>query len=132
MKEMSDKSWVADIPAQGKKEKLLDQNLGVQYCGDSEEIYVEILQMFCDMKDKKQRELQEAYDARDWKNYTIQIHALKSGALNIGGKELSARAAELEKAGKQSDEAYILKEHDAMMHMYDDTADEALQYLEGK
>lgn len=114
------------------KEVLLQPEIGMQYCGGSEELYAEVLQMFCDMKKDKQNAMQGFYDAADWKNYTIQVHALKSGALNVGGKTLSQLAAELEKAGKAGDDAVILKEHDKMMQLYDEVVGEALEYLKEK
>ena len=113
-----------------EKETCLQPDVGLQYCGDSKEIYLEVLQMFCDMKEEKKQLLNDAYHDKDWKNYTIQIHALKSGSLSIGGKVLSAQAAKLESAGKNLDEEYILREHDKAMHLYDCTVNEAKEYLE--
>ena len=113
-----------------EKEACLQPDVGLQYCGDSKEIYLEVLQMFCDMKEEKKQLLNDAYHDKDWKNYTIQIHALKSGSLSIGGKVLSAQAAKLESAGKNLDEEYILREHDKAMRLYDCTVNEAKEYLE--
>ncbi len=114
------------------KDVLLQPEIGMQYCGESEELYVEVLQMFCDMKNDKKKAIQEFYDAADWKNYTILVHALKSGSLNIGGKTLSKLAAELEKAGKSEDEAFIRQWHDEMMQLYDEVVGEARTYLKEK
>ena len=39
------------------------------------------------------------FEAKDWKNYTIKVHALKSSARIIGAKKLSKMAERLESAG---------------------------------
>ncbi len=123
---------VAEDKATVQAEKYLIPEVGMQYCGDCKELYLEVLQMFCDMKDEKEKLLKECYESEDWKNYTIQIHALKSGSLNIGGKIFSKQVAELEKAGKQGDVAYILENHKEAMELYEQTVSEAKEYLKSE
>ena len=40
-------------------------------------------------------ELVAYFEAKDWKNYTIQAHGMKSSSLSIGAKELSELAKKL-------------------------------------
>ena len=47
--------------------------------------------------------------SKNWKEYTVKVHALKSTSLLIGAKELSDEALALEMAGKSGDEDYIEK-----------------------
>ncbi|MBO5166084.1 MAG: response regulator [Lachnospiraceae bacterium] len=114
-----------------KGERCLCPEMGIQYCGEAESVYREVLQMFCDMKEDKKGKIQESFAGEDWKNYTIYVHALKSTSLSIGGKMLSKQAADVEKAGKQGDIAYIKKMHETLMGLYDQTVEEAKQYLSG-
>lgn len=109
--------------------RLLDIELGMQYCGESDEMYREILQMFCDLKEGSKKELEECFGAEDWKNYTIHIHALKSTSLSIGGKTLSKLSAELEQAGKDEQISFIKENHGKAMELYDKTAMEAEKYI---
>ena len=71
------------------------------------------------------------------KNYTINIHSLKSNSLNIGASEFSQRCLELEKAGKayqagdNPDEQleFIMSNHPAAMRMFTKVVEEAKKYL---
>ncbi|MGN1181273.1 MAG: response regulator [Suilimivivens sp.] len=114
------------------KEKYLTVSVGMQYCGNSEEIYREMLIMFCGAKEEKKKMLEESLEAGDFSNYIIHIHALKSTSLSIGGKTVSKAAAELEKAGKQGQYDVIRKQHREVMRLYDETAAEAEKYLQSK
>ncbi|MBQ9135006.1 MAG: response regulator [Lachnospiraceae bacterium] len=120
-----------EMYSEENEERCLYTETGIQYCGGAEPVYREVLQMFCDMKDDKKAKLLESFDDADWKNYTIYVHALKSTSLSIGGKILSKQAADVEKAGKQGDIAYIQKMHESLMALYDRTVEEAKQYLLG-
>ena len=67
---------------------------------------------------KKIRLLGELAEKKDLKNYTIEVHALKSVAALIGQNELSAMAKAHEKAGKQGDYEYIIKNLDKLLAKY--------------
>ena len=122
--------------------KYLNTELGLQYSGDMLDMYREMLEMFCNLKADKQAALQKSFDAEDWKNYTIQIHALKSTALSIGGEQLSEAAKQLELSGKKitADNAselekqqgveFIKANHPAAMTLYDELATECKKYLQ--
>ena len=115
----------------------LNIEIGLQYSAGMEDMYREILEMFCDAKDEKKETIQAAFDAADWKNYTIFVHALKSTSLSIGGEKCSAAAKELELAGKmitsESDkeqgEEYIKAHHAEAMELYDKLVEEGRHWL---
>ncbi|MGM9540590.1 ATP-binding protein [Anaerovibrio sp.] len=67
---------------------------------------------------KKIRLLGELAEKKDLKNYTIEVHALKSVAALIGQNELSTMAKAHEKAGKQGDYEYIIKNLDKLLAKY--------------
>ena len=75
-------------------------------------------------------------DEGDWNGYTIQIHSLKSNALNIGSSQLSEQCLSLEMAGKRIREdkdteeniRYILEHHGEVMTLYDQVVELAKGY----
>lgn len=122
------------IPAelQKKQEGCLDIKTGMQYCGNSAEVYLEMLTMFCSSMEEKRNALDHSLEAEEFDKYIVYIHALKSASLSIGGKIVSREAAELEKAGKQGKYDTIREKHKQVMHLYELTAAEAEKYLQLK
>lgn len=95
---------------------------GITYCGTKED-YIDVLQIHCKNGEKNRKELQDFYDNKDWKNYTILVHALKSSMKTIGAQKLSELAKHLEAAGKLSEVDYIINNHDEMMQEYNRVLD---------
>ncbi len=79
--------------------------------------------MFHDQRAEKEAELNSYYEAADWTDYGIKAHALKSTALTIGAEALSAKAKELEMAGKEGDEAFIRENHSILRQMYEEVCE---------
>lgn len=113
-----------------EEQEYLNVSVGMKYCGESDEIYREMLTMFCNIKDKKKKQLDDSFAEEDFTNYIVYIHALKSSSLSVGGKAVSALAAKLEKAGKQKDFDFIRKNHAEAMRLYDLTVETAMEYLQ--
>lgn len=128
---------IETVAAEPEAEPLFDTALGIRYCADSDEMYREILGIFCDMRDDKLAELENALAAENWSAYTVGIHSLKSNALNIGGKRLSKLCLELEMAGKrvtagedaEENIAFIRENHPIAMELYEHTFSAAKEYL---
>ena len=99
-------------------QELIVEADGILYCGGMVSLYEEMLAMFVEQSKQKPQEISKAFEEKDWKNYVILVHALKSTSKNIGAKGLSDRAEKLEAAGKEHDEEYILKNHESMMSLY--------------
>ncbi len=97
--------------------ELFDEGMGRKYCGGLEN-YIGILQVNRDNGREDEKKLQHCFEERDWKNYTIYVHALKSSMLNIGVVGLSGMAKDMEQAGKRGDEEYILARHGELMSEY--------------
>jgi signal transduction histidine kinase/CheY-like chemotaxis protein/HPt (histidine-containing phosphotransfer) domain-containing protein len=98
------------------KLSFLDTEKGLAYCGGSEDVYREILESYVDTT--RDSDLQQFYETRDWDNYRIQVHALKSTSLTIGAEELSKLAKDMEMAAREKDYAFIDEHHDDMMGMF--------------
>ena len=120
----------------------INTETGLEYSAGMLDLYKDILITFANSKGEKQSRLQESFEAADWKNYTVYIHALKSNAQSIGAEKLSNAAKELELAGKKitaenisereknSAVEYIKNNQAAVMKMFDKIADAAKQVAE--
>ncbi len=110
------------IPAGGCRKKFLEQLdfldtvTGMAYCCNSEEFYREMLQTF--FKNEKLEDIEAFYELKDWENYRILVHALKSTSLSIGAGTLSEKAKQLELAAKEENHYYIEKHHSDAMKEY--------------
>ncbi len=100
---------------------FLDQEVGLEYCAQDEEIYREILEGY--LEEDRRQELAGYYEAGDLANYRVIAHAIKSTSLTIGATELSSKAKALEYAAADGDEAFIRQNNDEMVAMYSDILD---------
>ena len=108
---------------------LFDPELGISYTAGDKELYLEILTEYARQGEEMRSILTQTFEGRDWKNYVIKVHALKSTSLNIGAKTLSELAKKLELTGKAGEYEPILAEHDTLMGMYADVLAQTLAYL---
>lgn len=105
----------------------INLDVALKYCMDSKSFLVQMLTTFAD--GKKADKIQEHFDAKDWKNYQIMVHALKSTSLSIGAENLSEAAKKLELAAKNNDAEEILKNHGALMTDYKKVREEIAKWL---
>ena len=96
----------------------VDINVGKSFTGDDENMYMSLLAAYAAEEDEKASNLKEFYRLRDWKNYGIYVHSLKSSSKMIGALSLSELAAESEAASNTEDTVVIDNNHDKMMEMY--------------
>jgi CheY-like chemotaxis protein/HPt (histidine-containing phosphotransfer) domain-containing protein len=83
--------------------------------------------------DDKLNAIVKAFNEKDWTDYTIRVHALKSSSRQIGAMELGDMAEALEKAGKANDLDTIMADTDRTMKVYRDLLDKlAVYYDEGE
>ena len=113
---------VEEKPSQ-KTEQILrmpgiDVEKGKAYCGGSIEDYLEVLAVYHQTGVQNIPNLQEYYTQKDWKNYVIIVHAVKSTSKGIGAFKLSKMAEKMELAVKKGREDYIHKHHEEMMEEY--------------
>ncbi len=98
----------------------INVEMGLAFCCGEDEFYEEMLRMFSSQCAEKKDEIISLYEASNWADYAVKVHALKSTSLTIGAEELSARAKELEMAGKSEDIEFIRENHPALMLMYEE------------
>jgi len=97
----------------------INVQMGLDYCCEDEDFYMEMLQMFHSQSTEKKAEIISLYEAADWKDYAVRVHALKSTSLTIGAEKLSEQARLLEQAGKKADVEYIRQNHATLLSLYD-------------
>ena len=105
----------------------INLEVGLKYCMDSKSFFVEMLETFAD--GKRAEKIQVAFEASDWKNYQILVHALKSTAMSIGAENLSDEAKVLELAAKNNDTEKILANHAKLMLSYKEVREEIGRWL---
>ena len=76
----------------------LDIAQGLKNCV-TREVFLEALKNFHEVIGEKADYIETLAATKDWKNYTVQVHALKNSARLIGADQLSALARGLEDCG---------------------------------
>lgn len=119
---------------------LLDSAVGMKYCMEDENIYREIIEVFCDAAEEKISSLSAALEGENWENYRLYSHSMKTSALTIGGMKLSALSRKLEHAaGKCRSELaeeredaieYIHARNKALIELIRETSEAAGKLLE--
>ena len=106
-------------------EALIDQKLGLQYCNDMPALYNNVLALFCKQSDGNIAKLDDDLTTGNWKDYRINIHALKSTSLTIGCRSLNKQAKELEQAVKDylADDAAPEQKQQALNYIQEHHAD---------
>ena len=90
---------------------------GLKYCGMPAQ-FIKFVTAFYDTMDDKSAEIEKAYNEKDYKLYTIKVHALKSTARIMGAAELSKLAEELEAAGNEGNVERIEKDTGRLLEIY--------------
>ena len=84
----------------------------------TEKLFMTVLkQYFCSIE-QKARSIENHYNNEDWKNYTIEVHALKSTSKQIGAEHVSAVAAEMERASNEGNIELIRQQTAPMLEEY--------------
>ncbi len=97
----------------------MDVALGIENCGGTLDDYYLVMDVVLKYGEKRLDKLRRFLEEKDYLNYTIDVHALKSTASNIGAIELSQMAMEHEQAGKTGDFEFIEANAEALMTLYE-------------
>ncbi len=95
----------------------LDTKTGLGYTG-KEDKYISAVQRYYNNYEKNRAKLEEYYKAKDYENYMITVHALKSNSRMIGAADLGDMFESLEMAAKAGDTGTIEKETDHVLSSY--------------
>ncbi|MCR4798161.1 MAG: response regulator [Lachnospiraceae bacterium] len=97
----------------------VDTGTGLRYCGGDEDVYNDVLSDYVKSYEEKRDALNEAFEKKDWHDYQVTVHALKSTSKTIGAATFATEALGLELAAKDSDEIHISENHATVMQHYD-------------
>lgn len=106
-----------DILSTLQKLRGVDLTEAMKNCGD-EETLLDIVKEFRTVIPEKSDLIEEYFNAGDYENYTIQVHALKSSARLIGAMELSEQAKYLEACGNEKNEPEIVEKTPPLLSLY--------------
>ena len=95
----------------------IDVGSGLAHCGNGKS-YMTTLEMYLDTAEKNADEIEQFWAAKDLRNTTIKVHALKSTSRVIGALELGELAASLEKAGDLGDTETLDRELATLLARY--------------
>lgn len=112
-----------------KKIDDLNINEGIKNCGGFEE-FLSALKIFANSIKDGADEIQNYFDAEDWKNYTTKVHALKSSARIVGAKNLSDLAKNLEDAGNANNIDEIKNKTATLIEIYRNFAEKLAPLIE--
>jgi len=96
--------------------EFLDTVMGMTYCCDDKEFYVSMLETYTGSN--RIEDMEKFFNEKDFDNYRITVHSIKSTSLTIGAQELSEEAKALEMAQKMGDIPYIEDNHQRVFEMY--------------
>ncbi len=95
----------------------IDVDAGLANCG-TEELLASTVKKYYASINERAAELQQFYEAEDWKNYCTKVHALKSTSRLIGALELSEQAAYLEACSEKKDGTEVAAKHKPFMDLF--------------
>ena len=84
----------------------------------SGEVLADVLKEFYDSIPEKSERIERLFKEGDIREYTVQVHALKSSARIIGAADLSAKAAHLEDCGNAGDTEEIAQKTPELLELY--------------
>jgi len=123
-------------PSESLYEAIPDVNMegAVELYGGSVPMYHSILKTYYGDIAQRAPELEKLYEARDVKNFTIYVHAIKSASREVGADALGEMAFQLEKDGKAGDWIAIDEHYgpftEALQKMIRNTGHYVKTYLE--
>ncbi len=112
-----------EVPVRSEQEEaggyLIDEEMGIMYCGGEMSDYKEILEIYYGGAEEKKNLMQELFGKKDWKEYRVQVHSLKSTSQSIGANRLYEMAKEQEMAAKDAKEKILTEGHEPLLAEYD-------------
>ena len=114
---------VADIPKEEdefaalRDQDMIDIDTGIKNSGGFDG-FKDLMKIFYEAYEKNSSMINGFYENKDYENYTIKVHALKSSVRLIGAADFGEDAQALENAGKEGNIDYINEHHPSFMENY--------------
>ena len=121
----------SDVPATQINIPGIDAEKGLSYIGNSEELYIDLLQTYLTGSEERIQKLDAGRKNRDLQAYEIAIHGLKGISASIGADDMAQAAARLEVACRHEETAWteIDRKHADTMHQYRDLLRQIKKWL---
>ena len=100
----------------------IDTEAGIGYAQGDKDFYRDILKEYVTGHADHSEKLIGYYEKKDWDNYSVLVHAVKSTSRTIGAGALADLAAKMELASKDRDIDFVEKEHANTLEQYSKTA----------
>ena len=92
--------------------------------------YFELLDLYCLDGERKLTVLRTLWEQRDYENYRIEVHGLKSASANVGAMSVSANASEQERAVNRGDTGFVDKHVQQLLDEYEAQIAHISEFLE--
>ena len=102
---------------------MIDFSQGIQNCG-GEEIYQDIITVFCKDGHKRVQNLQNGLKEKDLKVLALETHSLKSVAATLGANDLADMAREINQECKTNNEKITESQWQNVIRMYQQVIEE--------
>ena len=120
-KSISDEAVMEDeidkLPLWLKMVPHIDLNAGLNACGSAED-YLDALAIFRASAEDKSEHISKNLNCKNWTDYRLGVHSLKSMARLVGALSLSRMAADMEKCADDSDYKKITDDTPALLAEY--------------
>ncbi|MDE5991641.1 MAG: Hpt domain-containing protein, partial [Oscillospiraceae bacterium] len=121
-------------PAEADEDDIVIPNVdvkaGLSLCGGNVDAYLAILKTFMETAEESILRIETYAHSRDYKNYTTEVHGLKSSALAIGAAGLSEMAKNLEQAGKDENYKQISEDTPALIARFSEISENIKPFVE--
>ncbi len=107
----------------------IDYVEGCSYCGDSNDIYCEIVGIFCEVIEGTKMTMLDSLDNSDSLSYATEVHALKSNSKNVGASKLAEIAYMHEVESKAGNLQYCREHWSELLDEWDYIAKGLCDYL---
>ena len=102
----------------GLRDYGVDVAAGLRYCQGDESFYLKVLAEYGKSRTEKTERLARLFAEKNWKEYAVRVHAVKSTSKMIGANQLSELAKTLETAAKAGDEMTLKNRHEGFAAAY--------------
>ncbi len=125
-KEKSENSASSGIVVQQDEFAILknagiDFETGIKYCQNDISLYKMMLEEYIRGSQEKLHNLDRFLKDRNWSEYAVLVHSIKSSSKMIGANELSDTAATLESASDKSDRVTVENTHSRLIARLEST-----------
>lgn len=108
----------------------VDVKAGLELCGGNPDAYIAVMKTFMETAEESILRIETYAQNRNYKDYTTEVHGLKSSSLSIGAKELSEMARQLEQAGRSEDYKQIMYDTPTLIARYTEIVEHIRPFVE--